>query len=212
MPLQDPRWRPSGWSQKGSPFGEDGGHTFFLFPLSHPYNQPASSPCWKRPGSSPPWPSQGWSTTSLEPGRRSLGSPFLHIPPRPKAFIQSTYRGSCSPTSCSGGNQFVWSLYPETAAIGTLGFQGVPASPLCHVPYYEGTCSGGRGPCGPWGSRPDSNSQGSVLGCGRGWAWQHGLTKMPGLGWVAWPDTFQNASYQAHLIIQKLKRPLWSRW
>lgn len=55
MSLQDPRLSPFWWSQKGSLFWGDGGHTFFLFriPLSHPNNQPASSPCWKRPGSTP---------------------------------------------------------------------------------------------------------------------------------------------------------------
>lgn len=124
------------------------------FPLSHPYNQPASSPCWKRPGSNLPWPSQGWSTASLEPGKRDLGSLSLHSLPRPKASIQRTYRGSYSPTPYSGGNQFAWSLCPETAAIETLGFQGAPAFSLCHIPCYESTCStleGGSGPVGHWG-------------------------------------------------------------
>lgn len=64
--------------------GEDGGHTFFLFPLNYPCNQPASSPCWERPGPSSPWPSQRWSTASLESEKRGLGGHLYTAHPGPK--------------------------------------------------------------------------------------------------------------------------------
>lgn len=136
---------------EGQPFWGGWWPHFLPLSLRQPYNQPVSSPCWRRPGSSPPWPSHRWSTASLEPGKGGLRSPslqptqaHLYSPLRPKASIQSTYRGSYSPMPCSGGNQFAWSLSPETAAIETLGFQGAPASPLCDTTCYEGTYSGGR--------------------------------------------------------------------
>lgn len=62
---------------EGQPFWGGWWPHFLPLSLRQPYNQPVSSPCWRRPGSSPPWPSHRWSTASLEPGKGGLRSPSL---------------------------------------------------------------------------------------------------------------------------------------
>ena len=117
---------------EGQPFGENSGHTFFLFCFSILLTSlypPHAEGVWGQAHLSL---LRGDQEHNQSQGKESAGASPHSLPgtkPPPRAYM-----GVCAnPHSAMGGDKFAWKLCPAPAAGETLGSQGTPASPLCHT-------------------------------------------------------------------------------
>ena len=117
---------------EGQPFGENSGHTFFLFCFSILLTSlypPHAEGVWGQAHLSL---LRGDQEHNQSQGKESAGaSPhsLQGTKPPPRAYM-----GVCAnPHSAMGGDKFAWKLCPAPAAGETLGSQGTPASPLCYT-------------------------------------------------------------------------------